>query len=123
MLWFGTLLPNSLQAYRTRVNDDPFGTSRTFGIHSDPRAFIPFDTMGTVVHSESRVPTEWKKTTGTVVHLESRVPTEWEKMHLPIILLTSEDWNPPQEVLRDGDQSREFREMWTIHSLTKGMTR
>jgi hypothetical protein len=37
-------------------------------------------------------------TTGTVVHFESRVPTEWEKTHLPIILLTSEDWNPSQEV-------------------------
>jgi hypothetical protein len=76
------------------------------------------------VHSELGVPTEWKQTAmGTVVHLESRVPTEWEKMHLPIILLTSEDWNPSQEVLRDGNQSREFKEMRTIHALTSGMTR
>jgi hypothetical protein len=46
-----------------------------FGINSDD-AVIPFDT------------------TGTVVHFESRVPTKWEKIHLPIILLTGEDWNP-----------------------------
>jgi hypothetical protein len=58
------------------------------------------------------------------VHFESRVLTEWEKTHLPIILLTSEDWNPSQEVLRNGDQqSRESKEMRTIHSLTSGMTR
>jgi hypothetical protein len=125
LLWFGTLLPNPLQAYGPRVNDDPFDTSQMFGIDSD-HVFIPFDTKGTVVHSESRVPTdEWTKTTGT--HLESCVPTEWEKTtHLlvPSILLTSEDWNPSQEVfLRDRDQSREFKEMRTIHSLTSGMTR
>jgi hypothetical protein len=78
MIWFGTLLPNSLRAYGIRVsNDDPFDTSWTIGIDSD-HAFIPFDTTGTVVHLESRVPTEWKKTTGTVVHLESRVPAEWK---------------------------------------------
>jgi hypothetical protein len=46
-----------------------------------------------------------------------------EKTHLPIILLTSEDWNPSQEVLRNGDLSREFKEMWTIQPLTSGMTR
>ena len=36
---------------------------------------------------------------GTVVHFKSRVPTEWEKTHLPIILITGEDWNPMEEVL------------------------
>jgi hypothetical protein len=107
MLWFGTLLPNSLinpnqmRAYGLKVYDDPFDISRPFGIDSD-RAFIPFDT------------------TGTVVHFKSRVLTEWEKAHLPIILLTSEDWNPSREVLRDEYQSRESREMRTIHSLTSG---
>jgi hypothetical protein len=110
MLWFGTRMPNSLlnpnqmRAYGLGVYDDPFDTSRTFGIDSD-EAFIPFDT------------------TGTVVHFESRVPTEWEKTHLPIILLTNEDWNPSQEMLGNGDQSREFKEMRTIQSLTSGMTR
>jgi hypothetical protein len=62
--------------------------SRMFvGIASD-QAFIPFNA------------------TRTVVHFESRVPTEWEKTHLPItLLLTKEDWNPSQEVLRHGDHS------------------
>jgi hypothetical protein len=39
-------------------------------------------------------------------------------MHSPIILLTSEDWNPSQEVLRNGDLvSHKFKEMRTIQSL------
>jgi hypothetical protein len=81
MLWFGTLLPNSLinpnqmlAAYELKVYDDPFDMSRTFGIDSDVPLLIPFETTGTVVHFESR-----------------GVPTEWEKTHLPIILLTSEE--------------------------------
>jgi hypothetical protein len=106
MLWFGTLLPNSLinpnqlRAYGISVNDDPFDTSRAFGIDSDT-AVIPFDT------------------TGTVVHFESRVPTDWEKTHLPIILLTGEDWNPTQEILRPGKHSRKAMEMRAIHSTTR----
>jgi hypothetical protein len=56
MLWFGTLLPNSLfnpnqmRAYGIRVHDDPaFRRHEShFGIDSD-HAFIPFDTTGTVV--------------------------------------------------------------------------
>ena len=35
----------------------------------------------------------------------------------------AEDWNPTQEVLRPGTQSREAIEMRTIRSLTSGMTR
>jgi hypothetical protein len=73
-----------------------------FDINSD-HAFIPFDT------------------TRTVVRYKSRVPTEWEKTHLPSILLAREDWSPSQEVLRNGDHSREFKKMRTIHS--SGMTR
>jgi hypothetical protein len=94
MLWFGTLLlnslinPNQIQAYSISLNDDPFDMSRVFGSNIDD-AVIPFDT------------------TGTVVHFESRVPTKWEKTHLPIILLTGKDWNPTQEILRLGKQSRE----------------
>ena len=60
---------------------------------------------------------------GTIVYFESRVPTEWEKTHLPIILLTNEDWNPSQEMSGIGDQSREFKEMRTIQSLTTGLTK
>jgi Reverse transcriptase (RNA-dependent DNA polymerase) len=109
MLWFGTSLPNSLinpnqlRAYGHDINDDPFNSTRDFGIDTD-NVFIPFDT------------------TGTVVHFESRVPTEWEKTHLPVILLTGEQWNPMEEVLRPWE-SRENKEMRTIKSLTSGMTR
>jgi hypothetical protein len=66
MLWFGALMmpnsllnPNQLRAYGLTVNDDPFdSTSRMFGIASDHQALIPFNAPGTVVHFESRVPTE-----------------------------------------------------------------
>ena len=57
MLWFGTLMPNSLinpnqlRANGISVNDDPFDTSRLFGIASD-EAFIPFYATGTVVRFE-----------------------------------------------------------------------
>ena len=55
MLWFGDLLPNSLinpnqvRAYGIDVNDDLFSSTRQFGINNET-AFIPFDTMGTVVY-------------------------------------------------------------------------
>jgi hypothetical protein len=110
MLWFGNLLPNSLinpnqvRAYGIDVNDDPFDSTCKFGIDSE-YAFIPFDTMG------------------TVVHFESRVPTEWEKTHLPVILMTGDTWNPSEEVLRPGKKNRESIEMRTIQSLTSGMTK
>mgnify|MGYP003502375870 FL=1 len=105
MLWFGNQLPNSLinpnqlRAYGLIVNDDPFDHSRHFGIDSE-HVFIPFDT------------------TGTVVHFDTRVPTEWEKTHLPVILLTGEDWNPLEEVLRPSLSTREDFEMRTIKSLS-----
>ena len=66
--------------------------SREFGIDSE-NLFIPFDT------------------TGTVVHFDTRVPTEWEKSHLPVILLTGEDWNPSEEVLRPSTLTREEKEI------------
>ena len=78
MLWFGNQMtnslinPNQLRAYGLIVNDDPFDNTRDFGINGD-NIFIPFDT------------------TGTVVHFESRTPTNWEKTHLPVILLTGKD--------------------------------
>ena len=105
MLWFGTQLPNSLinpnqlRAYGLNVNDDPFDHSRMFGIDSE-NLFIPFDT------------------TGTVIHFDSRVPTEWDKSHLPGVLLTGEDWNPLEEVLRPNLSTREEKEMRSIKSLT-----
>jgi hypothetical protein len=62
------------------VGDD-FDTSRTFGIDSD-HAFYP------------------NRYHGDSCAAESRVPTEWEKTHL----LMSEDRNPSQDVVRNGDQ-------------------
>jgi hypothetical protein len=101
MLWFGTLLPNSLInqnqlcPHGLDVNGNPFDTHGKFGIAYDD-TFIPFTT------------------TGTVVHFESRVPTEWEKTHLPVMLITAETWNPTEEVLRPERQSREDIKMRTI---------
>jgi hypothetical protein len=98
MLRFGTQLPhslinlNQLCAYGINVNDDPFDSTRNFGIDSE-KAFIPFDTMG------------------TIVHFELRTPTEWEETHLPIILITSDVWNPTEEMSRPEKQSRESIEM------------
>ena len=75
MLWFGTSLPyslinpNQICAYGILVYDDPYYSPCGFGIDSE-QAFIPFDTMG------------------TIIHFESRVPSDWKKMHLPVILLT-----------------------------------
>jgi hypothetical protein len=54
---------------------------------------------------------------GTVVHFDMRVPTEWEKSNLPVVLLTGEDWNPLEEVLRPNLSTREEKEMRTIKSL------
>jgi hypothetical protein len=94
MLWFGAQLPhtlinlNQLCAYQIDVNDDPFDSTRNFGIDSK-QVLIPFNT------------------TGTIVHFESRTPTEWEKTHLPVILITSDVWNPTKEVLRLERHSRE----------------
>ena len=105
MLWFGTQLPNSLinpnqlRVYGLNVNDDPFDHSCKFGINSE-NLFSPFDTMG------------------TVVHFNTRVPTKWEKSHLPVVLLTGEDWNPLEEVLRPNLSTREEKEMRNIKSLT-----
>jgi hypothetical protein len=110
MLWFGTLLPNSLinpnqiRSYGHEVNDDPFDLSRDFGINSE-NAFIPFDT------------------TGTVIHFESRVPTKWEKMNFPTILITGKQWQTAEEILCPVRQSRESIKMRTIRSLTSGMMR
>jgi hypothetical protein len=94
--------PNQLQAYGLKVSDDPFDKTRAFGIDSE-HVFIPFDT------------------TGTIVHFDSRVPTEWEKTHLPVILMMNEEWNPTSEVLHLNKQSREDTEIRTIRPLTTGI--
>jgi hypothetical protein len=96
MLWFGTRMPNSL------LNPNQM-RAYGLGVYDDP-----FDTSQTfgIDSDEAFIPFD-----------------KWEKTHLPIILLTNEDWNPSQEMLGNGDQSREFKEMRTIQSLTSGMTR
>jgi hypothetical protein len=58
-----------------------------------------------------------------VVYFELRTPTEYEKTHLPVILITSDTWNPSDEVLRPKSNNREINEMLTIRSLTSGMTK
>ena len=63
MLWFGNKLahslrnPNQLRAYGLLVKDDPFNANE-FGIDAD-EDLIQFDTKGTIVYSNSRVPTDW----------------------------------------------------------------
>ena len=96
MLWFGTLLdnsllnPNQIREYGISVSDNPF--SKPYGIDGDD-FFIPF------------------QTTGMIVHFESRVPTEWEKTHLPVILLTAETWDPRSISLCSGQGRCEEAEM------------
>jgi len=108
MLWFGTQMdhslinPNQIREYGVRVYDDPYSNSH-FGIDGDEE-FIPFNT------------------TGTVVHFESRVPTDWEERNLPVIILTGEEWEPTKvELGTNGRRSREQSEMRTIRSLTSGI--
>jgi hypothetical protein len=51
-------------------------------------------------------------------------PTEWEKLHLSIILITSNVWNPTEKVLHPEKKSREsIVEIQTIWSLTSGITK
>jgi hypothetical protein len=93
--------PNQICEYGTPVYDDPFNV-RQFGI-DDNAIFIPFDT------------------TGTIVYFESRVPTDWEARNLPILLLTGEQWDPVCVELGPNGSSREQAEMRTIQSLTSGI--
>ena len=63
--------------------------------------------------------------TGTVVHFESRVPTEWETKHLTVILITADSWDPTTVDMSTGTgkRSREDVEMYTIRSLTSSMSK
>ena len=109
MLWFGSSLehslinPNQLREHGLDVNDNPF-EPHLFGINSED-VFVPFDA------------------TGTVVYFDSRTPTQWETNHLPVVLLTSETWDPVSVQLGNGRPTREAAEMRTIKSLTTAMTR
>jgi hypothetical protein len=85
MLWFGTQLPNlllnpnQLRAFGVDVNDNPFDLKQDLGIQCN--AFIPCDMLG------------------MIVHFESRVLTQWEMKHLPMILLTGDQWDPLDELM------------------------
>ena len=99
MIWFGTALEKSLinlnqiRAYGISINNDPFNENE-IGIDAE-ELFILFDT------------------TGTVVHFESRVPTEWETKHLTVILITADSWDPTTVDMSTGTgkRSREDVEM------------
>jgi len=106
MLWFGSQMehslinPNQIREYGVPVYDDPYSNSH-FGIDGN-ETFIPFNT------------------TGTIVYFESRVPTDWEMRNLPIIMLTSEEWDPVNVGLGSG-RSIEANEMRTIRALESGI--
>jgi hypothetical protein len=66
--------PKQIHEYGVPMYDNPFSQSQ-FGIDCN-YDFIPFNTMG------------------TIVYFETRVPTDWETHNLPIIMVTGEDWDP-----------------------------
>jgi hypothetical protein len=49
---------NQLGSFGVDVNDNPFDLEQDLGIQCD-EAFIPCDTIGMIVHFESRVVTKW----------------------------------------------------------------
>jgi hypothetical protein len=100
--WITHLLTQIKSMYGIPVYDNPFSQSQ-FGIDCNDD-FILFNT------------------TGTIVYFESRVPTDWETCHLPIIMLTGEDWDPVNVGFGNG-HSREQAEMRMIRSLEIGVTK
>jgi hypothetical protein len=66
--------PNRIHEYGFPLYDDPFSNLQ-FGTNGN-KNFIPFNTMGTIVHFDT-----W-------------VPMDWETQNLPIITLTGEEWDP-----------------------------
>ena len=93
--------PNQIREYGVPVYDDPYNKNQ-FGIEGH-EAFIPFNTKG------------------TIVYFESRVPTEWESRNLPILLLAGKQWDPVGVKLGPGGGSREMAELKTIRSLHSGI--
>ena len=65
--------------------------------------FIPFETMG------------------TVVHFKMRLLTDWEIKHLPRIYITDDYCDLSDEFIFPGQKSRNEVEMQTIKSLMSGM--
>ena len=111
MLWFGTKLkhslinPNQIRAYGIQVDDNPYKQEDgEFGIRTDQQ-FIPFETSGTIIQFGP-----------------TRVPTDWEKKHLPVVIITGDEWNPTEMEMSPAARTREQMELRTIRSLTSDMT-
>jgi hypothetical protein len=98
------LNPNQLCTFGGNVNGNTFDLKKDLGIQCD-EAFIPCDSIG------------------MIVHFEARVLTKWEMKHLPMILLTGDQWDPLDELMCPEQKSREYMEMRTIQLLTSRMTR
>jgi hypothetical protein len=86
MLWFRVHLHkslmnlNQLYTFVVDVNDNPFDLSQNLGIQCD-EAFI-----SSVMRD-------------IIVHFEMHVPTDCELKHLPIILITGDEWNPTESAI------------------------
>jgi hypothetical protein len=106
MLWFGTQLenslinPNQLCCNGLLVDDNPFSPQERFGIQHTDDVFIPFDI------------------TGTIVHFQSRAPNPWEILHLPVLPLFPDRWDPTEDLKPRPGRTIEENEMRTIQSLT-----
>ena len=94
---------NQLREYGLLVRDESFNANE-FGIEAD-EDFIHFDRKG------------------TIVYFNSRVPTDWETKHLPVILLTSDTWDPKTVNLSSGRSSHEEAKIRIVRSFTYGMNR
>jgi hypothetical protein len=92
---FNSLInPNQIRLAGYDVNDDPFTARDRFGIDCpEQQVFIPFDT------------------TGTVCGFSSCMPTRWEQLHLPVITLFPEQWDPTVDLQSNQFISREENEM------------
>jgi hypothetical protein len=106
MLWFGTQLqhslinPNQVRSSGLKVHDNPFATSAPFGIEfAGNGVFIPFNT------------------TGTIVHFESRVPNDWEKVHLPVLPLFPDRWDPNDALMLKRTRNREENENYQVFDI------
>ena len=60
---------------------------------------------------------------GEKVYFNSRVPTDWETTHLPVIILTTDTWDPKKVNISPGCSSHEEDKMRIVRSLTSGINR
>ena len=89
------------------MQDNPFEPDAGISgnTNDDDDVFIPFDT------------------TGTIVSFESRVPTEFEMSNLPVIVITADQWDPGNVTLSKVSRTIEENEMRTICSLASGLSK